>query len=115
MHRIAEKLAKKVKNKKHRHACLILDHGNLIAQANNEKGHAEQEALKCLKPLNCAKTGVEDYCTCFQGCTLISIRVKQSGIMGKSKPCLQCSEEIKKHRIRKLIYFDGEKWVEEWR
>lgn len=103
MLRIAEKLALKVTARRQRHSVLILKNGNLIAYGNNDgRFHAEHDALR-LSGFN------------FKGCTLISFRVKPSGQVGNSKPCVSCEELIRKAKIRKVIYYDGTSWVQEVR
>ncbi len=102
MLRIAQRLALK-STRKQRHSCLILSKGRLIAQATNNRGHAERCALFSHE----AKS--------YKGCTLISFRVKPDGTVGKSKPCVICDQAITKAGIRKVIYFDGKVWVEELR
>lgn len=100
---IAKRIALKVTAHRQRHSVLILKSGNLIAYGNNDgRLHAEHDALK-LRGFN------------FKGCTLISFRVKPSGAIGNSKPCITCEQLIKEARIRKVIYFDGKQWVEEVR
>lgn len=120
MQRIAEKLAKKVKSRRQRHSCIILKGGRIISQANNEKGHAEQLALGCTV---FDKRNLEDDYSIdmwadrekFKGATLISFRAKPDGTIGNSKPCDKCEFAIKIHKIRKVIYFNGLHWVEEYR
>lgn len=103
MIRIAQKLALKVTAHRQRHSVLILKNGNLIAFGTNDGTmHAEHKALS-VPGFN------------YKGCTLISFRVKPSGQIGNSKPCVSCEELIKKVRIRKLIYFDGKSWIQELR
>lgn len=103
MIRIAQKLALKVTAHRQRHAVLILKNGNLIAYGNNDgRFHAEHEALS-FKGLD------------FKGCTLISFRVKPSGQVGNSKPCVTCDQLIRENKIRKVIYYDGTSWVQEVR
>lgn len=104
MIRIAEKLAKKVFNRMQRHSCLILRGGRIVTQANNIQGHAEQVAINRAK-FNDSK---------LKGCTLISFRFKPGGTVGNAKPCIKCQFEIEKAGIRKVIYFDGDRWKEEF-
>lgn len=122
MNRIAEKLAKKVKTRRQRHSCLILKGGRILAQANNEKGHAEQLALGI--EVN-KEDGIDGsyydlvtrppYPAKFRGAILISFRLAPNGSIGKSKPCIACSLAIERAGIRKVIYFDGNEWREEYR
>jgi deoxycytidylate deaminase len=116
MKRIAKKLALKVTKSKFKHACLILDHGCLVAQANNEKGHAEQVALDIHidKDNTVRYRGRLDICE-YEGNTLISMRVKKDGSFGNSKPCDRCEIAIKLAKIRKVIYFEQGNWKEEYR
>jgi len=105
-------MALKVDNRRQRHSVIVLKGKRIIAQATNRRGHAEQIALHV--PQNIGPGGPK-VPKPFRGCTLISFRATPQGHIGKSKPCLQCEEEILYAQIRKVIYFDGEKWIEEFR
>ncbi len=124
MNRIAEKLARKVHSRRQRHSCLILKGGRILSQANNEKGHAEQLALgiyvskdSLLANSNIYYRSLVDpeQIKIFKGAVLISFRLAPNGSIGKSKPCVACSLAIKEAGIRKVIYFDGKIWKEEYR
>lgn len=112
-----KRMAIKVKNRKQRHAVLILDHGRIVSQATNKKGHAERVALgfdianidKVTKTVTLATSRR------FKGCTLISFRAKPCGEIGNSKPCEDCDRAINEAGIRKVVYHDGERWIEEYR
>lgn len=103
--RIAKKKALKVTTRRQRHSCLILQGGRLLTSVNNEKGHAEQIAIA--KGLVSRPT--------LHNTTLISFRIKPNGEIGNSKPCVNCRKAINETDIRRIIYFDGKKWVEEFR
>lgn len=112
MTRIAKKLALKVQNRRQRHSCLILKGGRILSQANNEKGHAEQLALGIFAfPISFR---FDSETRKFNGATLISFRIAPNGSIGKSKPCIKCAEAIQIAGIRKVIYFDGLLWREDY-
>lgn len=110
--------------RKQRHSCLILKHGSLIAQASNNKGHAEQVALgldvQVLGPPFPIKKDFTFKISGkinrkLRGCTLISLRIKPDGQLGNSKPCERCEIAITSTNIRKVIYFARGAWKEEIR
>lgn len=45
--------------------------------------------------------------------TLVVVRVKKDGTFGVSKPCPVCSKAIEQKKIKKVVYFDGEKFTSE--
>lgn len=115
MTRIAKKLALKVTTRRQRHSCLILKGGRILSQANNEKGHAEQLALGFVLPLSNYVYVDENFIReKFKGAVLISFRIAPNGSIGKSTPCQACQRAIQIAGIRKVIYFDGVIWREDY-
>lgn len=115
MTRIAKKLALKVTTRRQRHSCLILKGGRILSQANNEKGHAEQLALRLPMMLDRVLGYEGEWAKKhYKGAVLISFRIAPNGEIGKSKPCVKCAEAIQIAGIRKVIYFDGVIWKEDY-
>ena len=56
--------------------------------------HAEQHAMSKVKNL--------------KGCILVSIRFKENWM--NSRPCTHCSKEMIKNRIKKVVFFENNKW-----
>lgn len=101
--KLMKKLANRSDHKKSLHASILISGGRILSQGYNlNSKHSEVRAISPLWP---------GYAI---GSVMINLMVKRkSGELGNSKPCPKCRELLKKEGIRKVIYFNGEMFVEE--
>lgn len=85
------RLAKKSPHPLHKHATIVIRGGAVIAVGYNHDGiHSEIVALSKLWPSK------------RRGCSIINIRIRRSGTIGISDPCVDCSIYLFKYGIKKV-------------
>lgn len=84
-----------------RHATAVLRGGSIIALGvNTATRHAEESALKKLWPSK------------RRGTSLLNLRLKPSGMIGDSRPCLRCREFAKQAGVSSIFYTDDDGGIE---
>lgn len=100
------KLIRVARNSPHpsnQHSTLVFRGGALISSGYNHDGiHSEVVALNSVWPNR------------LRNITIVNLMIRtKTGSFGNSRPCKNCWEYLVTNKIRKVVFFNGTKFVEE--